>query len=186
MNSCYEYEELSKIGLKSIGKNVLISKKVSIYGAEKISIGNHVRIDDFCVLSGKLNIHDYIHISAFCGLFSGDAGIELENYTTISSRCMIYAISDDYSGNAMTNPMIPERYRNVTCKEVIVRSHSIVGTSSVILPGVILAEGTAVGAMSLVNQSTQSWGIYAGIPVERIKERSIKLLDNDFLKYKEG
>ena len=42
--------QLEDIGFKSVGKNVLISDKASIYGAGNISIGNNVRIDDFVVL----------------------------------------------------------------------------------------------------------------------------------------
>ncbi len=47
MNSFYSQEELKKIGFLSVGKNVLISKKASIYNPGVISVGNHVRIDDF-------------------------------------------------------------------------------------------------------------------------------------------
>ncbi|EAO54015.1 O-acetyltransferase (cell wall biosynthesis) [Bacillus thuringiensis serovar israelensis ATCC 35646] len=64
MNSFYSQEELKKIGFLSVGKNVLISKKASIYNPGAISIGNHVRIDDFCILSGKITIGSYSHISA--------------------------------------------------------------------------------------------------------------------------
>lgn len=47
----YTREELERIGFKSIGENVLISDKTSIYSPQNISIGNNVRIDDYCVLS---------------------------------------------------------------------------------------------------------------------------------------
>ena len=47
----YSREQLEKIGFKSLGENVLISDKTSIYSPENISIGNNVRIDDFSVLS---------------------------------------------------------------------------------------------------------------------------------------
>lgn len=40
-------KEIKILNFKSIGKNVLISDKASIYGAENMSIGNNVRIDDF-------------------------------------------------------------------------------------------------------------------------------------------
>ncbi len=43
----YDSSELSKLGLKSVGKNVLISDKCSIYNPSNISIGDNVRIDDF-------------------------------------------------------------------------------------------------------------------------------------------
>ena len=47
----YSREQLEKIGFKSLGENVLISDKTSIYFPKNISIGNNVRIDDFSVLS---------------------------------------------------------------------------------------------------------------------------------------
>jgi len=65
MTSYYSKIELSQIGFKSLGDNVLISKKTSFYGISRICIGNNVRIDDFCVLSagiGGIFIGNYVHI----------------------------------------------------------------------------------------------------------------------------
>ena len=53
----YTREQLEKIGFKSIGENVLISDKTSIYSPQNISIGNNVRIDDYCVLSAGGGVH---------------------------------------------------------------------------------------------------------------------------------
>jgi len=46
----------------------------------------------------------------------------------------------------------------------------------VIFPGVKILEGSVVGAMSLINKSLGPWGIYAGIPVKFINQRSRELL----------
>ncbi|MFI3326699.1 MAG: acyltransferase, partial [Clostridia bacterium] len=113
MNSFYSQEELESIGFKSFGKNVLISRKVSIYGAKNISIGNNVRIDDFCILSGKITLGNYIHVSAYSSIFAGEAEVVFKDFVTFSSRSIVYAVSDDYSGEHMTNPMVPEKYINV-------------------------------------------------------------------------
>lgn len=175
--SFYSEEELKEIGLKSYGKNVLISRNATIYGADKISIGDNVRIDDFCILSGNISLGSYIHIAAYCGLFGGDAGIIMEDFTTLSSRCAVYGVSDDYSGAALTNPMIPDKFRNVTEGTVTIKKHSIIGTGSSILPDVTIGEGCSVGSMSLVNKSIDAWGIYVGIPCKRMKERKKDLLE---------
>ena len=45
MSSFYSQDELNKIGFKSVGKNVLISKKCSIYSTEHIEIKSNIRID---------------------------------------------------------------------------------------------------------------------------------------------
>ena len=175
--SFYSEEELKKLGFKSVGKNVLISKKTSIYGANKITIGNNVRIDDFCVLSGHITLRNYIHIPVYSALFGGEAGIEMKDFSGLSSRCIIYAKSDDYSGETLTNPTVPDEYLGVIQKPVILNKHVLIGTGTTILPGVCIGEGTAVGSMSLVNKSLEEWGIYVGIPCKKIKDRSKKLLE---------
>jgi len=177
------YEQLLGLGFKSIGKNVLISDKASFYNCPMIEIGDSVRIDDFCVLSagsGGIVLGSHIHIAVFSSLI-GAARIEIQDFCNISSRVSIYSSSDDYSGLAMTNPMIPDEYRLVKSAPVILEKHTIVGTSSVILPGVHLEKGVAIGALSLVNDSCSEFGIYAGIPAKKIKERNRELLN--FEKY---
>lgn len=180
MSSFYTEEELKRIGFKSFGKNVLISKKASIYGAENITIGNNVRIDDFCILSGKINIGNYIHISAHTSLFAGNIGINIEDFAGISSRCAVYAITDDYSGNFMTNPMTSDKYRNVISSKIIIKRHSIIGSGSTIVPNgeneLIIDEGSAIGAMSFVKKSTLAWNIYIGIPARIVKQRNKNIL----------
>ncbi len=176
MSSFYTEEELREIGFKKVGKNVLISKKASIYGASEISIGNNTRIDDFVILSGNITIGNNVHIAVQASLFAGESGIILEDFVGISSRTVVYAESDDYSGEAMTNPTVPDEYRNIICGKVVLKRHALVGTGSTILPGVTIEEGTSVGSMSLVNKSLDEWGMYVGVPCKKIRDRSKRIL----------
>lgn len=176
MNSFYSRDELISLGFNKVGENVLISKKASIYGNNNITIGDNVRIDDFCILSGKIKIGSYIHISAYTGLFAGEEGIEICDFATISSRCCIYAISDDYSGITMTNPMIDDKYRKIYGGKVVINKHAIIGSGCTVLPMVNIGEGAAVGAMSLVTKNLEQWNIFAGIPVKKIKDRKKDIL----------
>lgn len=177
MNSFYAPEELQELGFASVGIDVMLSRKCSIYGASNISIGNHVRIDDFCVLSGKITIGNHVHIAAYVGMFAGTAGIVLDDFSGVSSRCVIYAQSDDYKGNAMTNPTVPDEFRKVTGSTVYIGRHVVIGTGSTILPGVQLAEGSSFGAMTLINKDAQPFSVYTGIPMQRRCDRSRKLLE---------
>jgi galactoside O-acetyltransferase len=179
MESFYSQEELEKIGFKSLGEGVKISRNTCIYGAEEISVGNHVRIDDFCRLSGNITIGNYVHISVYSALFGGSAGIELSDFTNLSSRVSIYAQSDDYSGEELTGSAVPNEYKKIISAPVKIERHVILGASSVVLPGVVLAEGTACGAMSLINKSTEPWSVYVGIPVRRLKARKQDLLEKE-------
>lgn len=176
MNSFYSQDELQTIGFKSIGDSVLISRKTSIYGASNISIGNNVRIDDFCILSGTISLGSNIHISAFCALY-GSMGIEMEDYTGLSPRCTVFSASDDFSGDYLIGPMLDSNITNVTGGKVIIKKFSQLGAGCVILPNIIIEEGVAVGAMSFVNRSLCEWTVYAGIPAKKIKQRNKGLLE---------
>jgi len=45
------------------------------------------------------------------------------------------------------------------------------------LPGVTVKDGCALGAMSLLQKSTESFGIYFGIPAKKIKNRKMDLIE---------
>lgn len=184
--SFYSEEELKEFGFAHIGNGVKISRKASIYGASLISLGSHVRIDDFCVLSGRITIGNYVHIAVSTVLFGGMAGITFEDYTGISSRCGVYATTDDYSGEFMTNPTVPEKFTHVIEAPVVIGKHSIIGTGSTILQGVTIGEGCALCAMTLATRDTKPWGIYMGYQCVRVKERSRDLLAMDISELEEA
>jgi galactoside O-acetyltransferase len=177
MNNCsfYNERELSTLGLKGYGENVLISSKASIYSPEKISIGNNVRIDDFCILSGSITLHSNIHIGAFCALY-GSNGIVMEDYTGLSPRTTIFSATDDFSGDYLISPMVPKQYTNVTGGLVLIKRYAQIGSGCIIFPDLIINEGAATGAMSLINKDLAEWSIFCGIPARYFKTRSKHLL----------
>ncbi len=168
MTSFYSIEELKHLGLKSYGHNVLISRFCNIYGADQITIGNNVRIDDFCILSGKIEIGSNIHISAYVALY-GANGIKIEDYSGISPRSTIYSAMDDFSGDYLVGPIHSKATINVKGGMVLVKKYVQIGCNCVIFPNITIEEGAVIGAMSLVKENVKSWGIYAGIPVVRCK-----------------
>jgi galactoside O-acetyltransferase len=125
---------------------------------------------------GGIEIGNYIHIAIYTSLI-GAKKITLSDFCNLSSRVSIYSSSDDYSGQTMTNPTVPEKYKNVNHAAVYFGRHVIVGSGSVILPGITLEDGVAIGALSLVTKNCQSFGIYAGNPAQRIKDRKHDLLE---------
>ena len=176
MNSFYTEEELHSIGFKAVGHHVYISKKCSIYSPEQMEIGNYVRIDDFCILSGKIILHNYIHIAAYSALYGGNKGICIDDFANLSSRTTVYARNDDYSGMSLSNPMIPNQYKQVIEDKVCIKKHVLIGSGCVILPGVTLHEGCVLGAMSFLKTDVEAWSIYAGVPAVYKKKRKNHLL----------
>lgn len=175
VTSFYTPEELSLVGLKSYGENVRISKKVSIYSPEKIIMGDNIRIDDFCILSGKITLGSNIHISAYVALY-GTNGIILKDYSGISPKTVVYSAMDDFSGDYLVGPIHPEGTTNVTGGPVIIGKYVQIGSNSVVFPNLTIGEGTVIGACSLVRHSVGEWGIYYGVPIEFKKVRNKNLL----------
>lgn len=172
-------EALDAVGFAGVGANVLVSDRASFHGPGRITIGNNVRIDDFCVLSagaGGIEIGSHIHIAVF-SMLMGAGKITLSDFCNVSSRVSIYSSTDDFSGHTMSNPMIPARFKAVLDADVFLGKHVIIGSGSVVLPGVTLEEGVAIGALSLVRKSCAAFGVYAGNPARRLKDRQRTLLE---------
>lgn len=170
-------KQLGEMGFKSVGKDVKISDRASIYNADQIEIGDYSRIDDFCVISGKVKIGRNVHIAPYCLVAGGEKGIIFEDFSGLAYQVQVFTQSDDYSGQTMTNPTVPAEFKKEAKRAVFIGRHSIVGAGSIIMPGVSLNEGTSVGAMSLVRKSTESWSIYLGNPAKKIKDRKKDLLE---------
>ncbi|HVW52744.1 MAG TPA: acyltransferase [Trinickia sp.] len=172
-------DELEAFGARSVGSNVRVAKNCTLIGIENMSFGENVRVDGPTVLSasvdGYIRIASYVHIGGMCFL-AGAGGIEMCDFSGLSQGVRIYSASDDYSGEALTNPTVPKRYLNVRTAPVRIGRHVIVGSGAVILPGCDIGEGASIGAMSLVKKNLAPWGIYGGTPVRFIKKRSQRLL----------
>ena len=175
MNSFYTETELSQLGFKKVGHNVLLSRKASVYSPHLISIGDNVRIDDFCILSGDIKIGSNIHISAYVALY-GAKGIEMEDYTGISPKSVIYSAMDDFSGDFLIGPIHPGAKTHVTGGAVRIRQFAQVGTNSIVFPNLEIGEGAVIGACSLVKHDIEPWSICYGVPAIKQKERRRNLL----------
>ena len=175
----YNENELADFGFKKIGRNVLISSDVRIYGQENISIGNNVRIDDFTILSatnGFIEIHNNVFIARGCHL-SGFFGIILKNFSSMAANTIIYSSSDDYSGNFLTAQAIPQEYTSHIGGMVTIGKHVIIGANTIIIGACEIGEGCSIGSMSLVIKDLEEWNIHAGIPTKILKKRSKALLE---------
>jgi len=177
--------DLWDFGFKSIGKNVRISSDCRIYGAENISIGNNVRIDDFTILAavnGNIDLGNYVFIARNCHL-SGSKGITIDDFSSMAANTVLYSASDDYSGSYMTAQAIPKKYTKLIGGKISIKKHVIIGSSCNIFGPATIEEGCSIGAMTLIQKDLLPWGIYVGIPAKRIKDRKkdLLLLEKQFI-----
>src|SRR5471032_271375 len=167
----FETEELRQFGFKSVGENVKVAKNSTIIGLGNITLGNNIRIDGHVVIaanSGYLTLGDYIHIGCACYLGCA-GGITLSDFSGLSQGVRIYSATDDYSGEHLTNPTVPGKYRAAKVAPVHIGRHVIIGSGSVVLPGCSLADGACVGALSLITKNLGAWAVYFGAPAKRLK-----------------
>lgn len=170
----FRREELLALGLRTIGDDVRIDRSVLFFEPHCIAVGSHVRIDAYCVITGStaadVTIGNYVHISCGVYLFGG-AGIEIGDFVGLSSRTAVYSTNDDYSGASMTGPVVPNELRAVDARPVRIGPHVVVGSGSVILPGVEIGAGAAIGALSLVKRAVLPFTIVAGNPLRHLGDR---------------
>lgn len=176
--------QLASFGFKRVGRNVRISEKASIYDADRIEIGDNTRIDDFCVVSGRVTLGRNVHLAVFCNVAGGAEGVTLDDFAGLAYGCCVFSQSDDYSGLSMTNPTVPAQFKREMKMAVRIGRHCIVGAKSLIFPGVQMADGSALGAMSMLTKPTEPWSVYFGVPAKRIKSRKQDLLvmEDDYLR----
>ncbi len=134
-------DQLRGLSFRRLGRNVRISDKASLYNMDQIEIGDNSRIDDFCVISGRVIIGRNVHVAVFCNVAGGTEGVTLEDFSGLAYGCHVFSQSDDYTGLSMSNPTVPAKYKKETRRAVSIGRHCILGAKSVVLPGVRMAEG---------------------------------------------
>ena len=165
----YTQEELQDLGLSSFGNNVLISKLARLYDASNISIGDNVRIDDYVILSGKIEIGSFVHIGAFSSITGGRVGVRIGDFCGMSSQSKIFATSDDFVNGYLVGPCVPMHFRNVIEKPVLLTKHCHIGSHSLVLPGSTFLLGSCLGPMSLnMGRRLKEWSYYLGNPAKKI------------------
>jgi len=183
--------KLNEKHFRYLGNEVKIWPKAKLINTENISVGHRSIIDDFVFISAignEVRIGKFVHIASFCSI-TGTGGFIMEDFSGLAAGVRISTSDEDYSkGTCLTNPTIPKEFRNVRIKEVVIKKHAIIGTNTVILPGVTIGEGCAVGANSLVNKDLEPWTIYVGSPAKPIRQREkgiiLELEKQLFIKYK--
>lgn len=176
----YTDEELSGIGFGALGKNVLVSRSSELVNVSNIFLGNNIRIDSFTVLApsseAKISIGDHVQICAYT-ILNGLASITLEDFSSAGPHCRILSSCDDFSGRFLTNATIPKKFLGTYSAPIILKRHSVITSGVTVLPGVVIAIGTVVGAHSLVTKSPAPFTIIAGIPARFIKDRNRNILN---------
>jgi galactoside O-acetyltransferase len=166
-------DELAALGLGAYGRDVLISRHAIILRPSRLTLGDRVRIDAFTIVStpdAGIEIGNDVHVSAYAAIL-GRERTTIGDFCAISIRATILTSNDDYSGATLVGAGVPEPFRQSTNAPVVIEAHVVVGAGSIVLPGVTIRTGSAVGALSLVNKDVPELTVVAGVPAKEIKKR---------------
>lgn len=156
---------LSTNGYRKIGGS-LIHETAILHG--DIRYGPHCRIDAYAVLTGPITLGKYVHIGTGSFLSGSNGLITMGDFSAVSPGVKVFTGSDDYTGESMTNPCVPLECRPKLHRGyVIIGKHCLVGTGSIVSPGVTMEEASCLGALSLGKGRMEEFWVYVGIPAKK-------------------
>jgi galactoside O-acetyltransferase len=166
-----------------------IFKSTVVIGTSNLSLGVHSQIDDFCFINAGIRcvIGRNVHLSTFTSIVGGGECL-IGDFSGLSAGCRIVTGSDDFTGKCLTNPTVPDKYKNVTLDVVEIGRHVILGTNCVVLPGVKIGDGVAVSAGAIIRKDLLPWTVYAVIrgkllPIKKRDQKSILMLEERYIDY---
>jgi acetyltransferase-like isoleucine patch superfamily enzyme len=156
-----------------LGQDVYLNPTVEITRPDLCVIGDHVAIDSGFYCTTKLTIGDYVHISPHVAVIGGKlTSLTVEDFCFISVGSKLICGSETFKGHGLIGPLIPDEYKDEQeLLPITFKRFSGCLANSVVLPGVTLAEGSVLGANSLLKHSTEPWTVYAGNPARPIRTR---------------
>jgi len=169
------------------GIDFYIHKDVHIGCKNNTVFGDHVAVDKGFYCTTKLAVGDYVHIGPYVGVIgSKESNLILGNFCFIAIGSKVIAGSDDYMSSNLIGPLIPKNLKKVILSTVKFEDYSGCGANCIIMPGVVLSEGSLLLAGSVLNKDTKPWMIYAGNPARIIKARDREKVLNQARIFKSG
>ena len=155
------------------GKNFILGEYVILKKPDQLTIGNNVRISDFCRISSACDIGDECEIATGTYISGGSNKYKftMKGYSSLAAGVRIWLSSNDYVNELVTHsvPEVKEIEGDVTMEK-----YTGIGTNSVVMPNNHIPEGVSIGALSFVPSGYQfePWTVYAGRPIRPIKKRN--------------
>lgn len=131
---------------KSIGDNVYVGKFVILKNLSNLELGDNVSIHDGCY-------------------FDSFGGISIGNNVSIAHQTSIVSFEHSWSDSDL-----PIKYNPTLSNSISISDDVWIGCGVRILSGVSIGERCVVAAGSVVRGELFMRGLYAGVPVKRIKD----------------
>lgn len=189
--------------MKRIGKSVYIESGVEIFGANRVEMGDEVKVlrdvrltaqeqnskiilrDRVCIERGanisvvpsEGNCHIEVGERTVIGVYSCVAG---PGNIKIGKCCLIASYVGIYANNHIFAD--PSRYiwdQGVTRQGIVIEDDCWLGNGVTVLDGVTIGRGSVIGAGAVVTKNVPPYSVAVGVPAKVIARRGEqKLLKN--------
>jgi acetyltransferase-like isoleucine patch superfamily enzyme len=159
-------------------RDIKIDKTANIKYLKVALLGDHIAIGHCVYISTQIHLQDYVHISAFVSVIGGKYSLlKMGNFTNLACGVRIICNSDDFA-ESLGGPLIPKEYAVTINKPVILEGFNMIGTNSIIMPGVTMAIGSSCIANSIITKDTEEWTLYGGNGIALCLRNKVKILND--------
>ena len=167
-----------KLGLME--PNVFIDQNVFFGFPKTVELKEFSYIDkNVIIMSRTAKVGRRVHIAPRV-FISGGGDFEIEDYACIATNSSVITSTEVLKDGARcSGPMVSADQRSVYRGKVLIRKDAFIGANATILPGVVIAQGSVVGAGVTIAKATDPWGIYVGAKAQNLGQREpVKWPDN--------
>lgn len=131
------------------------------------------------LLCQRVSVGRRVHIAPNV-LVSGGGTLEIEDYACVATGTSIITSTEVLKDGARcSGPMVAPSQRNVVRGHVQIEKDAFIGPHVVILPNIVVKQGSVIAAGVTVAKNTEPWGIYVGEKGKKISYRDpVKYPDN--------
>jgi acetyltransferase-like isoleucine patch superfamily enzyme len=177
-----------------LGVGLLLGRSVSIRHPQGISLGDHVTIDDYCLIdargAGREGVHlgDEVIVNRNCALKAKRGQIRIGARTSVGSNSVIvstagvevgeavlmagncYISAGAYRTDDLSRPVMDQKV--YSRGPIRIGDGVWIGTGAIILDSITVGQGAVIGAGAVVNRDVPEGAIVAGVPAKVLRYRT--------------
>jgi galactoside O-acetyltransferase len=159
--------------LAYLGRGARVGRCVRVRQPDRVRIGDFTIIDDFTYISGGFEIGQFGHVAPNVSLIGARGTIRCGDFVGFAAGSCVYASSSDYLAASLELPGVPKEFQvGGSTEDVFLSDHVLLGSNTVILPGVNLPEGVATAAHTVLRKRKyRPWTLYGGVDGRPLAQR---------------